>query len=158
MSVVTMTTREGLAGYLITGPDSAASLARAGLPAPVEQMCAAMAQGVLVARTGRDEFLAFVPAERQAPQGDWCFRRFDRVFALDGDWVALMAQLCQFDFRTLTTGSWLMSSIAGVSCWLCRDGETLLIGCDPGYAAYLAETIDAVVTDLGTAYTTGGAS
>ncbi|WP_020680798.1 hypothetical protein [Marinobacterium rhizophilum] len=158
MIATNVSVRDGLGCYLLTGPESAQALDGAGLPAPSQVMSARMEQGALVARTGRDEFMAILPLDRRAPEGDWCFRRFDRVLAIDGDWVGVMAQLCQFDFRTLQPGDWLMSSVAGVSCWLYRDGEVLLIGCDPGYGAYLSETIQTVVEDLGTAYLTGGAS
>lgn len=158
MTAVKITTRNDLGCYLLTGPDSTAVLASADLPVPAEVMSAQMTEGALVARTGRDEFMAILPTVARPPQGDWCFLRFDRVLAIGGDWVGLMAQLCQFNFRRLAPGDWLMSSVAGISCWLYRDGETLLIGCDPGYGAYLSETIEAVVQDLGTAYPTGGAS
>ncbi len=151
MNALALNSRTGLDCYLLTGPDSAATLAGAGLPAPQTMLAAVEQQGAIVARTGRDEFLAILPQALTAPAGGWCFKRADRVLALSGDgWIDVMAQLCQFDFRTLQPGDWLMAQVAGVGCWLYRERETgaLLIGFDTGYSHYLENTLRSVVADI----------
>ncbi|GAA0793415.1 hypothetical protein [Marinobacterium sediminicola] len=150
------------ASYLLTGPASRAALAAAGLPVPEQLLTAEERPGALVARTGRDEYMAMLKAGHPAPQDEWCFRRYDCVFELAGrGWVELMTHLCQYDFRQLQPGDWLMTSAAGVSCWLYHEIESgnLLIGADPGYRHYLIETFSAVLDDLSaTRNPTGGAS
>lgn len=144
-------TESPLASYLLTGPDSAAALAAAGLPVPDQLLTAEERPGALVARTGRDEYMAMLKSGHPAPQGEWCFRRYDCVFELAGSgWVELMTHLCQYDFRQLQPGDWLMTSIAGVSGWLYHeiDSGSLLIGVDPGYRHYMTETLSAVLEDL----------
>lgn len=150
------------ASYLLTGPSSSTALAAAGLPVPEQVLTAEACPGALVARTGRDEYMAMLRAGQPAPQGDWCFRRYDCVFELAGSgWVELMTHLCQYDFRQLQPGSWLMTSVAGVNCWLYHeiDSGNLMIGADPGYRHYLIETFSAVLDGLSaTRNPTGGAS
>lgn len=150
MNPLQLSVRSDLKGFLLTGADSAAALDAAGLPCP-EMLHAAEAEGALVARTGRDEYLAFLPVEVEAPRCAWCFERPDRVLALQGArWIPLMAQLCQYDFRKMQPGGWMMASVAGVNCWLYRSqsGEGLLIGCDAGFADYLEETLATLVNEL----------
>ena len=151
-----------LASYLLTGPESSAALAATGLPVPEQVLTAEERSGALVARTGRDEYMAMLKAGVPAPQNEWCFRRYDCVFELKGEgWVEMMAHLCQYDFRQLRPGDWLMTSVAGVSCWLYHEIESgsVLIGADPGYRHYLNETFSAVLGDLSaTRNPTGGAS
>lgn len=150
------------ASYLLTGPESSEALASAGLPVPEQMLSAEERSGALVARTGRDEYMAMLKAGVTAPQSEWCFRRYDSVFELKGEgWVEMMAHLCQYDFRQLKPGDWLMTSVAGVNCWLYHEIESgsLLIGADPGYRHYLNETFSAVLGDLSaTRNPTGGAS
>ncbi len=150
------------ASYLLTGPESSSALAAAGLPVPEQLLTAEERSGALVARTGRDEYMAMLKAGQPAPQNEWCFRRYDCVFELAGSgWVELMTHLCQYDFRQLQPGDWLMTSVAGVNCWLYHEIESgsLLIGADPGYRHYLIETFSAVLDDLSaTRNTTGEAS
>ncbi|HCP19898.1 MULTISPECIES: hypothetical protein [Marinobacter] len=161
MNTLQMEQRE-LACYLLTGPDSAAALASAGLPIPDAVMTAQERPGALVSRTGRDEYMAMLNVGHQAPQGEWCFRRHDCVFELrDGDWVELMTHLCQYDFHQLQPGDWLMASVAGINSWLYHEIESgsLLIGIDPGFSHYLTDIFSAVLDDLSaTRKTTGGAS
>ena len=151
-----------LSSYLLTGPGSKAVLAAAGLPLPEAVLSAEERPGALVARTGRDEYMAMLAGTLPAPQGEWCFRRYDCVFELTGgNWIAFMAHLCQYDFRQLQRGNWLMTSVAGVNCWLYHEIESgsLLIGADPSYRHYLSEIFSAVLDDLSaTRKTTGGAS
>lgn len=151
-----------LSSFLLTGPDSKAALAAAGLPVPEAVLSAEERPGALVARTGRDEYMVMLADAQPAPQGEWCFRRYDCVFELTGGrWITFMAHLCQYDFRQLQPGNWLMTSVAGVSCWLYHEIESgnLLIGADPSYRHYLTEIFSAVLDDLSaTRRTTGGAS
>ncbi|MBP0047326.1 hypothetical protein H9C73_01135 [Marinobacterium sp. AK62] len=148
--------------YLLTGPESRDALTHADLPVPEQLLTAEEGSGALVARTGRDEYMAMLKAGASAPQSEWCFRRYDSLFELKGEgWIELMAHLCQYDFRQLKPGDWLMTSVAGVSCWLYHEIESgsLLIGADPGYRHYLIETFSAVPGDLSaTRNPTGGAS
>jgi len=73
-----------LSSYLLTGPDSKAVLAAAGLPLPEAVLSAEERPGALVARTGRDEYMAMLAGTLPVPQGEWCFRRYDCVFELTG--------------------------------------------------------------------------
>lgn len=161
MTSLQLKTRE-LTSYLLTGPDSSAALAAAGLPVPEPVLSAEECPGALVARTGRDEYMAMLKTGQAAPQGEWCFRRHDCVFELQGEgWIELMAHLCQYDFRQLQPGGWLMTSVAGVNGWLYHEIESgnLLIGVDPGFRHYLTEIFSAVLDDLSaTRKLTGGAS
>lgn len=152
MTSLNLSVRDDLVGYLLTGPESAAALTAAGLPQPEAQLSALEADGTLVARTGSDEYMAYLPGGQKAPVCDWSFPRADRIFALRGEgWVDLMAQVCQFDFRKMQPGDWLMASVAGVNCWLYRqlDVDALLIGFDAGYEHYMSETFSTLVSELG---------
>lgn len=140
-------------GWIMTGPDSTSALTGAGLPVPDGPLSALQADAAIVARTGRDEFMVFMPSGGSAPVGEWCFQRHDMIFRLSGaDWLAVMAQLCQFDFRQMHPGDWQMLAVAGINCWLYAPADrpdTLLLGCDPGFSAYLAHTFEAVINDVG---------
>jgi len=161
MSALQLKTRER-AIYLLTGPQSLTALAAAGLPLPEAELSAEERPGALVARTGRDEYLAVLGPDLPEPRHEWCFRRHDALFELTGSgWVELMTHLCQYDFRQLAPGGWLMTSVAGVNAWLYHEIESgnLLIGIDPGFCHYFNDTISAVIDDLSaTRKLTGGAS
>ncbi|WP_111497988.1 hypothetical protein [Marinobacter bohaiensis] len=162
MAALTVTQRRDLSGYLITGPGSAAALDADGLPRPREQLAAAEQDGALVARTGADEYLLFLPGDRQPPADCWCFSRADRVLAVHGDdWRELLARVCQYDFRHFGPGDWLMASLAGVNAWLYRTQEdgTLLVGVSDGFHRYLEDLFSDLVCELEDSATyEGGAS
>lgn len=152
MGALQLSVRNDLKGLLLTGPESAAALDRAGLPLPEGVLKAAESKGALVARTGSDEYLAFLTTGMELPHCAWCFERPDQVLSLQGEgWIELMAQLCQYDFRKMQPGGWLMASVASVNCWLYRslDGARLLVGCDVGFGDYLKEIFGALVDELG---------
>lgn len=159
MSNLSLSVRDELSGYLLTGPESADALSAAGLPLPEAQLSAEEAGEALVARTGSDEYLAFLPKGQNAPACAWCFPRADRILAVQGEgWIELMAQLCQFDFRKMQPGDWLMASVAGVNCWLYREqsGNALLIGFDAGFDHYLSDVFNTLVSELGGKESTKG--
>lgn len=159
MNTLNLSVRDDLNGYLLTGPESAAALAAAGLPMPEAQLSAQEADGALVARTGKDEYMAFLPGAKGAPACAWCFPRADRILAVQGEgWVELMAQLCQYDFRKMQPGDWLMSAVAGVNCWLYREHSdgALLIGFDAGFDHYLSDLFSSLVSELGGKESTKG--
>ncbi|WP_417584032.1 hypothetical protein [Nitrincola sp.] len=153
MSALKLTPLDAWQVWILTGPESSAALQHAELPVPEQPFEAVMHNGNLVAKTGRDEFMAFVTPEARQPVADWCFRRHDSIFQLSGTaWMAVMAQVCQFDFRQLQPGEWQMLAVAGVNCWLYLSAEPetrLLIGCDPGFSQYLQDNLDAVIADVG---------
>lgn len=156
-----LSSRDQLQGYLLTGPDSLPALGAAGLPTPEAVLSATAEQGALVARTGQDEYLLYLPAGQTAPDYEWCFTRSEKILAVTGEgWIELMAQLCQFDFRQMACGDWLMASVAGVNCWLYREATgALLIGFDRGYDHYLSDIFRTLVHELGgTELKEGGAS
>ncbi|KEA64167.1 Sarcosine oxidase gamma subunit [Marinobacterium lacunae] len=151
MTALHLSNRDDLRGYLLTGPGSADALSAAGLPLPQAQLSAAASAEALVARTGSDEYMAFIGAGAQQPAHEWCFPRADSVLALKGEgWIALMAQVCQYDFRRMQPGDWLMTSVAGVNCWLYHEiNGALLIGFDSGYDHYMNELFHTLVNELG---------
>ncbi|MBS99873.1 MAG: hypothetical protein CMI01_14500 [Oceanospirillaceae bacterium] len=151
-SNLSLSARDDLSGYLLTGPASAEALAGSGLPQPQSQLTALEMTGALVARTGKDEYMAFLPAGQQLSGCEWCFPRNDRILVVQGEgWIELMLQLCQFDFRKMQPGDWLMASVAGVNCWLYREQQSgaLMIGFDAGYDHYLSEIFSTLVRELG---------
>ncbi|PTB93605.1 hypothetical protein [uncultured Marinobacter sp.] len=162
MTALTVTLRNDLQGYLLTGPGSGEALGAASLPQPEQRLSAMEQAGALVARTGTDEFMVFLPEGHPLPVHNWCFRRADRVLAVRGDnWHELMARVCQFDFRTFEPGGWLMASVAGVNCWLYRtkNDDTLLVGVGDGFHRYLETLFNELACELQDSNThEGGAS
>lgn len=148
---LTVTLDTALNGYLITGPDSADALKAALLPQPQERMTALEKGGALVARTGADEYLLFLPCDLEPPAHDGCFLRADRLLVLQGEgWRELMARVCQYDFRNFVPGSWLMAAVAGVNCWLYRrqgDGA-LMVGVSDSFHRYLEDLFHTLVCEL----------
>lgn len=153
MSALKLTSVNTWQGWILTGPDSCEVLRQVDLPVPQQAFEALMLGGNLVAKTGRDEFMAFVLPEACQPLAEWCFRRHDSIFELSGaTWKLVMAQVCQFDFRQMPPGDWQMLAVAGVNCWLYLTTEPeprLLIGCDPGFTQYLQDNLEAVIADVG---------
>ncbi|GGB85238.1 hypothetical protein GCM10011352_08820 [Marinobacterium zhoushanense] len=151
MSNLNLTCRDRLRGYLLTGPGSQAAITAAGLPLPEAVLSAVESDGALVARTGSDEYMAYIADPQLLPTYDWCFPRADRVFALKGKrWIELMAQVCQYDFRQMQPGDWLMASVVGVNCWLYLEANgALLIGFDSGYDHYMSDTFSTLLSELG---------
>lgn len=142
---------QGWQVYLLTGPRSQADLIAAGLTPAQDLMSAVCQDGVLVARSGRDEYMVIQPPHCPSLHGHWCFPRTETLLRLSGlDWIEVMAQVCAYDFRQLQPGQWLMAQVGGVGCWLYyeADSAALLIGFDQSYQHYLHSTLQQVVADL----------
>ncbi|KUJ72495.1 hypothetical protein [Thiomicrospira sp. WB1] len=105
-----------------------------------------LADESLVARLGRDEFLAWGPQAEPLISNDSirAFQRGDAVFELSGDWRALLAEICIHDFRQTRPGDFLMTTAAGVNVWLLiPDAQApLWLGCDPTYEVYLHSVLE----------------
>jgi len=136
--------------WILTGPDSTSAFI--GMEIPTEVMTAVFSDGNLIAKTGRDEFLAFVKDTAVQPQSSWCFRRHDRIMHIQGHaWTEVMLCLCQFDFHRMQPCEWQMLAVAGVNCWLWKDphpDQGILIGFDPGYAEYLEHIFHDVINEI----------
>lgn len=161
MAALSVTSHSDLQGFLLTGPGSSDALQAAGLPQPGEMQSAREQKGALVARTGQDEYLAFLPSSHPPPTHDWCFHRGDRVLSVTGlGWRELMARVCQFDFRQFSPGSWLMASVAGVNCWIyhTQEEDTLFIGVSDGFHRYLEDLFKNLVCELEDTVTNEGAA
>lgn len=153
MNAVKLATLPLWQGWILTGPNSIETLKKVDWPLPDGLLSAIETAKALVARTGSDEFLAFSKDRSVVPVGVGCFERYDAIFCLSGSsWQSVMLQLCPFDFERMQPGEWQMLVVAGVNCWLYLSAdaaETLLLGCDPGFAAYLKQTVEAVINDVG---------
>lgn len=161
MDALKVILQSDLQGFLLTGSGSSKALQTDGLPQPEQMLTAREHKGALVARTGRDEYLVFLPSDQPPPTCDWCFHRGDRVLSVTGaDWRELMARVCQFDFRRFAPGAWLMASVAGVNCWIYHtlDEDTVFIGVSDGFHRYLEDVFKHLICELKDTDNTEGAA
>ena len=134
-----------------SGADDA--LRAADLPVPGDELTAAEHGPGFVACIGRNHYLIAGEGEwHQAPQTPpWLLQRSDRVMRLTGaGWNDALTELCPHDLGALPPGGWLMAAVAGVNAWLFRSAsapDSLLLGCDPSYGAYLESMLQSVVRD-----------
>jgi len=123
------------------------------------------AEGSIVARLGRNEFLVedtgraalcaqLEGALRQTIQGVYPVARRDAGFALIGHRAnELLLEVCSFNFRQQPEDSVVMTSMAGVNVLVvCQDNGPHLcyrIWCDPTMAPYLWDTLSEIALELG---------
>lgn len=114
-------------------------------------------QDGFIARTGTTEYLVLDKPDSSVQQqlqhlaeteSIFMFPRDDAVFKLDGDWPRLLLQICSYDFSKAYPGQYITAAMAGISCWFKVDEDheqSVLLGCDPGYAQYLFEQLEQTI-------------
>ena len=114
-------------------------------------------KGVFLARLGDREFYVFGPAgtlPRKVSYGPetYVFQRSDAVFAFDGDgYLAFLCELCAYDFSISERDEFILTNLAGVSCWIRmppKSSTQVLMGCDPSYGNYMNETLTEVLREF----------
>ena len=135
----------------VLGAGAAATLQAVGLPLPAQDMEVRFQEPASVMRASAREYLVITPQAPISPadQSCWVLRRNDHLLALRGlGWRAVMPWVCHFDFNALEAGHWLQVAMAGVDVWaLQTDGDSLLIGCDPSYGAYLQTLLHQIIRE-----------
>lgn len=113
-----------------------------------------------IARTGTTEFLVLdkpdssLQQQLQSLAGSesiYLFPRDDAVFKLSGEqWSRLLLKICSYDFSKVYPGQFITAAMAGISCWF-KVGDdskqSILLGCDPGYADYLFEQLELTISE-----------
>ncbi|WP_290653567.1 hypothetical protein [Aquisalimonas sp.] len=150
---LTLETHVDLRLWELVGSGAVDALRAEGLPIPEAELTAVEHGPGFVACTGRNGYLIAGEEEwQQSPQTPpWLLQRSDWVMRLSGArWSDALTELCPHDLGRLPPGGWFMAAVAGVNAWLYRPAsvpDSLLLGFDPSYGAYLESMLQSVVRD-----------
>jgi hypothetical protein len=153
----------GLSLIQVRGPKAAETVANNGIElqsdwfrhTPITGGGFAVQTGVrevFVLDMGAEKVLRSASLHRAAGDGTWVFQREDHIFAFEGTgWRELLLAVCAYEFEQNRGGDFVMTILAGISCWLAlphQEDDPVVFGCDPSYGEYLKSTLTDVVAEM----------
>lgn len=104
-----------------------------------------LGENEFIAKLGNEEYLLNIQnfSVDLLESQQYAFQRGDAVYELSGNWIALMSEVCIYDFRQAVPGEFLMVLVAGISVWILvpEPNGNLIVGCDPTLEEYLENTL-----------------
>ena len=156
-SVLEINPQENFEFLHVKGPGAEATLAEAFGNVPAGWFRYTEIPDGFLARLGVREFYIFGRPGTSVSAGlsvenVYCFPRNDAVFAIRGHRrIDFLRELCAFDFAASGGDELILANMAGVSCWFkmpATDDADLLVGSDPSYGDYMADTLNCTLAEF----------